>query len=91
MNVPHSEFANQSPVLPNGYTGLLVVASGLLFEVEANREFHLAMPLLVLVADASKFNQRRMSRIAPYSPIGEVITDRDLPDEVQARVHRGTD
>lgn len=47
---------------------------------------------VILVADSSKFNKRCMSRIAPFSRIRTVVTDRGLPEDLQVRVRaQGTE
>ena len=41
---------------------------------------------IILVADASKFSKRSMSRIAPFTEIDTVISDTDLRKEMQAKL-----
>jgi DeoR/GlpR family transcriptional regulator of sugar metabolism len=41
---------------------------------------------IILVADASKFSKRSMSRIAPFSEIDTVISDTGLRKEMQAKL-----
>jgi DeoR family transcriptional regulator of aga operon len=41
---------------------------------------------IILVADASKFSKRSMTRIAPFSEIDTVISDISLDEEIQARL-----
>jgi DeoR family transcriptional regulator of aga operon len=41
---------------------------------------------IILVADASKFSKRSMTRIAPFSEIDTVISDTGLPEETQAKL-----
>jgi DeoR/GlpR family transcriptional regulator of sugar metabolism len=41
---------------------------------------------IILVADASKFSKRSMTRIAPFSEIDTVITDSGLDPGIQAKI-----
>jgi DeoR/GlpR family transcriptional regulator of sugar metabolism len=41
---------------------------------------------IILVADASKFSKRSMSRIAPFSQVDTVISDTGLNEEVQQKL-----
>jgi DeoR family transcriptional regulator of aga operon len=41
---------------------------------------------VILVADASKFDKRSMSRIASFSEIHTVISDVSMPLEVQEKI-----
>lgn len=41
---------------------------------------------IILVADATKFSKRGMSRIAPYSEIDTVISDTSLSEEIQEKL-----
>jgi DeoR family transcriptional regulator of aga operon len=41
---------------------------------------------IILVADASKFSKRSMSRIAPFSKISTVISDTGLSEEIQTKL-----
>jgi DeoR family transcriptional regulator of aga operon len=41
---------------------------------------------IILVADASKFAKRSMSRIASYSEIDTVISDKSLTEEMQIKL-----
>jgi len=41
---------------------------------------------IILVADASKFSKRSMTRIAPFSEIDTVISDTGLSEEIQAKL-----
>jgi DeoR/GlpR family transcriptional regulator of sugar metabolism len=41
---------------------------------------------IILVADASKFSKRSMSRIAPLSEIDTVISDTSLDEDIQAKL-----
>ena len=42
---------------------------------------------IILVTDASKFSRRCMSRIAPFSEIDTVISDKSLSEDIQAKLH----
>jgi DeoR/GlpR family transcriptional regulator of sugar metabolism len=39
-----------------------------------------------VVADASKFSRRSMSRIAPFSEIDIVISDKSLTEDIQTKL-----
>ncbi len=41
---------------------------------------------IILVADATKFSKRGMSRIAPYSEIDTVISDTNLSEDIQEKL-----
>lgn len=41
---------------------------------------------IILVADASKFSKRSMSRIAPFSEIDTIISDTGLGEEIQVKL-----
>jgi DeoR/GlpR family transcriptional regulator of sugar metabolism len=41
---------------------------------------------VILIADSSKFDKRCLSRIAPFTEIDKVVTDRNLPEDVQSQV-----
>jgi DeoR family transcriptional regulator of aga operon len=41
---------------------------------------------IILVADASKFSKRSMTRIAPFAEIDTVISDTSLDEEIQAKL-----
>jgi DeoR family transcriptional regulator of aga operon len=41
---------------------------------------------IILVADASKFSKRSMSRIAPFAEIDIVISDTSLSEEIQTKI-----
>ena len=41
---------------------------------------------IILVADASKFAKRSMSRIAPFSEIDTIISDNSLREEMQTKL-----
>jgi len=41
---------------------------------------------IILVADASKFARRSMSRIALFSEIDVVISDKSLSEDIQAKL-----
>lgn len=62
------------------------VSGGNLEETMVNRAMLAISREIILVADASKFSRRSMARIAPFSEIDTVISDTDLPDEIQQRL-----
>jgi DeoR family transcriptional regulator of aga operon len=41
---------------------------------------------IILVADASKFSKRSMTRIAPFSEIDTVISDTSLDEVIQEKL-----
>jgi DeoR family transcriptional regulator, aga operon transcriptional repressor len=52
-------------------------------ESRVNRAMVKAARLVVAVCDSSKFNRRSLSRIVPPGAIHHVITDQNLPKEIQ--------
>jgi DeoR family transcriptional regulator of aga operon len=52
----------------------------------ANRAMIRIAREIILVADASKFSKRSMSRIAPLSEIDTVISDTSLDEDIQAKL-----
>jgi DeoR family transcriptional regulator, aga operon transcriptional repressor len=55
-------------------------------ETMANRAMLRAAREIIVVADASKFNKRSMSLIAPFSEVDIVISDESLLPELQERI-----
>lgn len=62
------------------------VSGANLEETMVNRAMLRIAREIILVADASKFSRRSMSRIAPFSEIDTVISDTGLREEVQTKV-----
>jgi DeoR family transcriptional regulator of aga operon len=59
------------------------VSGANLEETMVNRAMLRIAREIILVADASKFSKRSMSRIAPFSEIDTVISDTSLGEEIQ--------
>ena len=55
-------------------------------ETMVNRAMMRISREIILVADASKFSKRGMSRIAPFSEIDTVISDTSLREEIQEKL-----
>jgi DeoR family transcriptional regulator of aga operon len=62
------------------------VSGANLEETMVNRAMLRIAREIILVADASKFSKRSMSRIAPFSEIDTVISDTSLSEDVQAKL-----
>jgi DeoR family transcriptional regulator of aga operon len=62
------------------------VSGANLEETMVNRAMLRISREIILVADASKFSKRSMTRIAPFSEIDTVISDTGLPEETQAKL-----
>src|SRR6201996_7704854 len=62
------------------------VSGANLEETMVNRAMLRIAREIILVADASKFSKRSMSRIAPFSEIDIVISDTRLREEVQGKL-----
>jgi DeoR family transcriptional regulator of aga operon len=62
------------------------VSGANLEETMVNRAMLRISREIILVADASKFSKRCMSRIAPFSEIDTVISDTSLGEEIQAKL-----
>lgn len=62
------------------------VSGANLEETMVNRAMIRIAREIILVADASKFTKRSMSRIAPFSQIDTVISDTSLDEEVQQKL-----
>jgi len=62
------------------------VSGANLEETMVNRAMLRISREIILVADASKFSKRSMSRIAPFSEIDTVISDTSLDEEIQAKL-----
>ena len=62
------------------------VSGANLEETMVNRAMLKISREIILVADASKFSKRSMTRIAPFSEIDTVISDTGLPDETRAKL-----
>ena len=62
------------------------VSGANLEETMVNRAMLRIAREIILVADASKFSKRSMSRIAPFSEIDTVISDKGLSENIQAKV-----
>ncbi len=62
------------------------VSGANLEETMVNRAMLQISREIILVADASKFSKRSMSRIAPFSEIDTVISDTSLDEEIQAKI-----
>lgn len=63
------------------------VSGANLEEIMVNRAMLRISREIILVADASKFSKRGMSRIAPFSEIDTVISDSNLSEEIQRKLH----
>jgi DeoR family transcriptional regulator of aga operon len=62
------------------------VSGANLEETMVNRAMLQISREIILVADASKFSKRSMTRIAPFSEIDTVISDTGLAEEIQAKL-----
>ena len=62
------------------------VSGGNLEETMVNRAMLSISREIILVADASKFSRRSMARIVPFSEIDTVISDTNLPEEIQTQL-----
>lgn len=62
------------------------VSGANLEETMVNRAMLRISREIILVADASKFSKRSMTRIAPFSEIDTVISDISLDEETQAKL-----
>lgn len=62
------------------------VSGGNLEETMVNRAMLQISREIILVADASKFTKRSMSRIAPFSEIDTVISDTSLGEDTQLKL-----
>jgi len=62
------------------------VSGANLEETTVNRAMLRIAREIILVADASKFSMRSMSRIATFSEVDTVVSDTGLREEVQAKV-----
>jgi DeoR family transcriptional regulator of aga operon len=62
------------------------VSGANLEETMVNRAMLRISREIILVADASKFSKRSMTRIAPFSEIDTVISDTGLSEETQAKL-----
>jgi DeoR family transcriptional regulator of aga operon len=62
------------------------VSGANLEETMVNRAMLRIAREIILVADASKFSKRSMSRIAPFGEIDTVITDKSLSEDIQSKV-----
>jgi DeoR/GlpR family transcriptional regulator of sugar metabolism len=62
------------------------VSGANLEETMVNRAMLRISREIILVADASKFSRRSMSRIAPFAEIDTVISDISLGEEIQMRL-----
>lgn len=62
------------------------VSGANLEETMVNRAMLRISREIILVADASKFSKRSMTRIAPFSEIDTVISDTGLGEEIQAKL-----
>jgi DeoR/GlpR family transcriptional regulator of sugar metabolism len=62
------------------------VSGANLEETMVNRAMLRISREIILVADASKFSKRSMTRIAPFSEIDTVISDTGLDEEIQAKL-----
>jgi DeoR family transcriptional regulator of aga operon len=54
-----------------------------LLESRVNRAMVKAARHVVAVCDSSKFNRRSLSRIVPPGAVHQVITDQNLPREIE--------
>jgi len=62
------------------------VSGANLEETMVNRAMLRIAREIILVADASKFSKRSMSRIVPFSEIDTVISDKGLGEEIQSKL-----
>jgi DeoR family transcriptional regulator of aga operon len=62
------------------------VSGANLEETMVNRAMLKIAREIILVADASKFSKRSMSRIAPFSEIDTIISDTRLSEDIQAKL-----
>jgi DeoR family transcriptional regulator of aga operon len=62
------------------------VSGANLEETMVNRAMIRIAREIILVADASKFSKRSMSRIAPFSQIDTVISNTSLDEDIQAKL-----
>jgi DeoR family transcriptional regulator, aga operon transcriptional repressor len=62
------------------------VSGANLEETMVNRAMLRISREIILVADASKFSKRSMSRIAPFAEIDTVISDTSLSEEIQTKL-----
>jgi DeoR family transcriptional regulator of aga operon len=62
------------------------VSGANLEETMVNRAMMRIAREIILVADASKFSKRSMTRIAPFAEIDTVISDTKLSEEIQERL-----
>jgi DeoR family transcriptional regulator of aga operon len=62
------------------------VSGANLEETMVNRAMLRIAREIILVADASKFSKRSMSRIAPFSEIDTIISDTSLSEDIQAKL-----
>jgi len=62
------------------------VSGANLEETMVNRAMLRISREIILVADASKFSRRSMSRIAPFSEIDTVISDKSLSGDIQTKL-----
>jgi DeoR family transcriptional regulator of aga operon len=62
------------------------VSGANLEETMVNRAMLRISREIILVADASKFSKRSMTRIAPFAEIDTVISDISLDEEIQAKL-----
>lgn len=62
------------------------VSGANLEETMVNRAMLRISREIILVADASKFSKRSMTRIAPFSEIDTVISDMSLDEEIQEKL-----
>jgi DeoR family transcriptional regulator of aga operon len=62
------------------------VSGANLEETMVNRAMLRISREIILVADASKFSKRSMTRIAPFAEIDTVISDTSLDEEIQAKL-----
>lgn len=62
------------------------VSGANLEETMVNRAMLRIAREIILVVDASKFSRRSMSRIAPFSEIDTVISDKSLSEDIQAKL-----
>lgn len=62
------------------------VSGANLEETMVNRAMLRIAREIILVADASKFSRRSMSRIAPFSEIDTVISDKSLTEDIQTKL-----
>src|SRR5579859_6219509 len=62
------------------------VSGANLEETMVNRAMLRIAREIILVADASKFSKRCMSRIAPFSEIDTIISDKSLSEDIQTKL-----